>query len=49
MKDKKLISNFETQIASKAKQLEAQPNNGVACKKKRLHEILLLYTTASSL
>jgi len=29
---KKTLSNFEAQIAPKAKQLESQPNNGVAYK-----------------
>jgi len=31
-KNKQLISNFEAQIAFKAKQLEAQPKNGVTYK-----------------
>ncbi len=31
--NKQLISNFEAEIAGKAKQLEGQPKNGVAYKK----------------
>ena len=36
--DKQPLSNFEAEIASDAKQLEAQPKNGVAYKKKRVSQ-----------
>ncbi len=42
-KNKQLISNFEAEIAVEPKQLEAQPENVVAYRKKRVHICLVLH------